>query len=130
MRLLLRCLLSAFYVTAGIVHLRSPDPFLLIIPDFVPHPREVVLVTGMLELLGALGLFLPRIDKLAGAMLALYAVCVFPANIKHAIEGIDVPGLPSGLWYHAPRFLLQPLLVWTALFCVRLVDWPFRARHD
>ena len=127
-RFVLRCLLAVFYAAAGIVHLRSPDAFLPITPGFVPYPRDVILLTGFCELAGAAGLFIPKVTKLAGAMLALYAVCVFPANVKHALEGIDVPGLPSSWWYHGPRFLLQPLLVWAALASVSLIDWPFRAR--
>ena len=41
--------------------------------------------------------------RLAGVMLALYAVGVFPANIKHAIEGVDLPPAPNSWWYHGPR---------------------------
>jgi uncharacterized membrane protein len=66
------------------------------------------------------------VRKLAGIMLALYAVCVFPANIKHALYDIQVPGLPSSWWYHAPRLLMQPVLVWWALFCSGAIDWPRR----
>ena len=62
-------------------------------------------------------------------MLALYAVCVFPANIKHAFEGIDVPQLPHSWWYHGPRLLAQPVLVWWALFAAGVTDWPFGRRH-
>ena len=52
-------------------------------------------------------------------MLALYAVCVFPANIKHAIDDLSSgTGLP--IWYHAPRLLLQPLIVWWALWASKL----------
>jgi hypothetical protein len=55
------------------------------------------------------------VDALAsmvgGVMLALYAVCVFPANIKHAIDSVQLPQLPTSWWYHAPRLALQPVLV-------------------
>jgi uncharacterized membrane protein len=61
-------------------------------------------------------------------MLALYAICVFPANIKHAFYGVDVPQLPSSWWYHGPRLLAQPVLVWWALYAGGVVDWPFRRR--
>ena len=62
----------------------------------------------------------------ASMMLAIYAVCVFPANIKHAIEGIQLPGLTTSWLYHAPRLALQPVIVWWALYCGHVVDWPFR----
>jgi uncharacterized membrane protein len=118
--------MAAFYVVAGVVHLAAPDKFLPIVPDFVPLPREVVLATGVLEIAGSLALLTTRLRLLAGVMLALYAVCVFPANIKHAIDGIHVPPIPDSWWYHGPRLLMQPVLVWWALFCAEVIDWPWR----
>jgi uncharacterized membrane protein len=113
---LARTLMAIFYVIAGIVHLAWPAPFLLIMPEMVPFPGAVVFVTGVLEIAGAIGLLLPRWRRLAGLMLATYAVCVFPANIRHAFSGLDIAGWPLGLWYHGPRLALQPVLVWWALW--------------
>lgn len=128
-RIVMCWLMAAFYAAAGVVHLRTPDAFMPIMPGWVPFPREVVLVTGVAELLGAIGLLTPRLRKAAGIGLALYALCVFPANIKHAVEEIVIPGLPTGWWYHAPRLALQPVLIWWALFCSGLLDWPFRRQQ-
>jgi len=114
--------MATFYLVAGIVHLVAPDKFLPIVPEFVPIPRIVVLATGMCEIVGALALLNTRLRWLAGLMLALYAVFVFPANIKHAVEGIH---LPPVWWYHGPRLLMQPVLVWWALFCAGVIDWPW-----
>ena len=127
-RAILRWLLAAAYLFVGIAHLRSPGFFLPIMPGWVPFPRETILITGMCEILGAFALLSPRLRHAAGCMLALYAVCVFPANIKHAID--DLSGVHAGLgWgYHGPRLLLQPVLVWWALFAGNVVDWPFRER--
>lgn len=123
-RTAIRLAFVVFYGAAGLLHLVSPEAFLPIMPVGVPWPREVVLATGVCELLGAAGLLVPRLRRLSGLMLALYAVCVFPANIRHAVEGIPVTGLPSGWWYHAPRLALQPLLVWGTLFATGLAPWP------
>jgi hypothetical protein len=32
--------------------------------------------------------------------------------------------------YHGPRLAFQPVLMWWALFCAGVIDWPFRARAD
>jgi len=125
-RTAMRWLMALFYFAAGVVHLAATDAFLPIIPDWVPFPREVVLVTGVCEIAGALALLSTGLRKLAGIMLALYALCVFPANIKHAFEAIPVPGLPSSWWYHGPRLIAQPILVWWALFASGTTDWPWR----
>jgi len=112
MRALMRWMLAIFYAGAGLLHIFAPDGFLPIIPDFVPFPRAVVIVTGFCEVAGAVALIGVRLRRLAGLMLALYAICVVPANIKHAFAGVHVPGLPDSWWYHGPRLALQPVLVW------------------
>ena len=117
--------MAAFYAGAGILHLTVPDKFLPIVPNWVPFPTAVILITGICELAGSLALLTRPLRRLAGVMLAAYAVCVFPANIKHAIDGIDLPPIPNSWWYHTPRLALQPLLVWAALFCSGVIDWPF-----
>ena len=57
----------------------------------------------------------PATRRLAGIMLAIYFVCVFPANIKNAVEGLSVDGLPSAQWYYWLRLLFQPVAIWWAL---------------
>ena len=127
-RVAMRVVLSLFYLAAGCVHLASPSIFMPVMPDWVPFPRETILITGLCELAGAAGLLIRPTRRWAGAMLALYAVCVFTVNIKHAMLGLPIPGLPSGWWYHGPRLALQPVLVWWALFAGGVTDWPFRRK--
>jgi len=124
----MRWSLIALYGGIGLVHLAATDTFLPIVPDWVPAPRLVVIATGLCEIAGALALATRRWRRWAGAMLALYAVCVFPANVKQAVEHIPVPPIPDTWWYHGPRLAFQPVLVWWALYAVHLVDRPFR-RH-
>ena len=124
----MRWVLALFYGIAGVLHLRTPEAFLPIVPSWVPFTYDVVVITGVLELAGAAALLVPRLRWIAGVMLALYAVAVFPANIKHAVDNVQVPGLPSSWWYHGPRFLLQPVLCWWALFSASVIDWPARTR--
>lgn len=128
LRAVLRWGLALAYAGVGLVHLVTPEMLLPIVPGWVPFPRPVILLTGLCEIAGALGLLLPRTRRLAGTMLALYAVCVFPANIKHAVEGVDLPPLPTSWWYHGPRLAFQPAFVWWALFAAGVVDWPLTRR--
>ena len=122
------CLLAAFYIGFGVLHTVAPEVFLPIMPSWVPLPREVILFTGACELLGGVGLLIPRLRWFSGLMLAIYAVCVFPANIHHALDRVTVPGLSSSWWYHAPRLAFQPVMVWLALYAGHVIDWPFRRR--
>ena len=125
-RSVMRWIMAAFYSLAGVGHVLRPDAFLPIVPDWVPFGREVILATGVCELAGAAALLTSRLRWIAGVMLALYALCVWPANIKHAIDGIHLPPIPDSWWYHGPRLAFQPVLIWWALFCSGAIDWPWR----
>src|SRR5258708_4951034 len=70
----MRWLMASFYLLAGIAHLTLTDKFLLIVPDWVPFPRAVVLVTGVCEIAGSIALLSMRLRRLAGITLALYAI--------------------------------------------------------
>ncbi len=127
----LRLGLIGLYGFIGVVHLAAPESFLPIMPAWVPEPRSVVLGTGLCEIAAAFALMLPwpALHRAAGIGLALYAVCVFPANLKHAVEGISVPPIPDTWWYHGPRLAFQPVMVWWALYATRVIDWPFRSKR-
>lgn len=129
----LRWLLAAFYAFAGYQHLAHPEPFLTIVPPQVPAPDVVVFWTGVAEILGAAGLvqpWSPRLRRTAAIGLALYAVCVFPANINHFAMDMARPDQGWGLAYHIPRMFAQPLLVWLALWAGGVTDWPLRRRRS
>ena len=128
-RLVLRWVLGLFYLAAGVIHLRSPRDFIAITPHWVPDIPLVIALTGMAEIAGALALLLvPRLRRAAGIGLALYAVGVFPANINQAIYDIPIGGHHLDWWYHGPRLLFQPVLVWWALWVGEVIEWPFARR--
>ncbi len=119
-------IMAIIYLLAGIAHIRSPEGFLAITPSWVPYPEHVIYWTGIAEILGAIGLFIPKVRKFAGIGLALYALCVFPANIHHAINNIAVNGETLSWWYHGPRLAFQPIAIWWALWVSETIEWPFR----
>ena len=130
-RTALRWLLGIFYLLAGLAHLADPRPFLAITPEWVPAPEAVVFWTGIAELLGAAGLLQPvslLLRKTAAIGLALYAVCVFPANINHFAIDMARPDGGLGLLYHLPRMVAQPLIIWLSLWVRGVTDWPWRRR--
>lgn len=124
----LRWLLALAYGYAGYLHLVRPAAFLAITPPWVPQPELVVAATGVAELLGAIGLLIPATRKVAGWGLALYALCVWPANIHHAFANIAIGGETLSWWYHGPRLALQPVIIWWALWSSGAVVWPFGER--
>ena len=117
---------------AGIAHIADPAPFLAITPYWVPWPEHVVFWTGVAELAGAAALVQPwssPLRRAAAIGLALYAVCVFPANINHfAMDMAQSDENALGLVYHVPRMIAQPVLVWLALWTGGVIDWPMKRR--
>ncbi len=128
-RALFRYILAAIYAPFGVLHMCAPDAFLPIMPPQIPYPHAVVVLTGACEVAGAVGLLVPATRKAAGVALALYAACVYPANIYHALAHRHVPPLPDSWWYHGPRLAFQPVLIWWALFAGEVVDRPWRRPH-
>ncbi|WP_242129191.1 DoxX family protein [Sphingobium sp. Sx8-8] len=126
-RRIARIAMAVIYAIAGVAHLTRPGGFVAITPDWVPAPEMVVALTGMAEIAGAAGLMLPPLRKAAGMGLALYALCVWPANFHHAMSDIPLNGVRLSWWYHGPRLALQPVVIWWALWAGGVTDWPFRS---
>lgn len=117
----LRLGLAAALMFFGVDHSLSVGRYVPMIEGFVPFAEQVVLMTGACEIAGAIGLLVPATRRLAGIMLAIYFICVFPANIANAVNGLAVDGLPSSGWYYWVRLVFQPLYVWLALFAAGIV---------
>ena len=97
----------------------------------MPWPEAVIFWTGIAEILGAIGLLIPAsafgwARPVAGMGLALYALCVFPANINHAVNDIAIDGRDLDWLYHGPRLAFQPIAIWWALYAGGVINWPFR----
>jgi uncharacterized membrane protein len=77
---------------------RRPD-MVRMVPPTLPRPDLLVTVTGLLEILGAIGLFVPSTARAACICLAFLLVVLFPANIHAARQNLTfagrrVPSLP------------------------------------
>ena len=128
-RAIMRWILAAIYFAAGVMHLAVPDKLLLITPSWVPFAPQVIFFTGVFELVASIALITRPFRFWAGIALAVYAVCVWPANFKQAIYGIELPYIPNSWFYHGPRLAFQPIIVWWALYCANVINWPWRKRN-
>ena len=64
------------------------------VPSVFPRPDLLVTATGVLEVLGAIGLLVPATKSLAGIGLILLLVAMFPANVAAAREQVPLRGKP------------------------------------
>src|SRR3954462_9580225 len=120
----MRWVLAAFYSAAGVAHILAPDKLLAITPSWVPFAPQVIFLTGLFEFAASAALLTTRFRQWAGIAMALYALCVWPANFKHAVDGIALPYIGTSWLYHGPRLALQPVIIWWALYCAGVIDWP------
>jgi uncharacterized membrane protein len=125
-RAAMRWMLAVLYISAGIAHLWAPDQLLAITPSWVPLAPQVIFFTGLFELAASGALLTRPLRRWAGITMAIYALCVWPANFKHALEGIDLRYVSSSWLYHGPRLAFQPVIMWWALYCAGVTDWPWR----
>ena len=107
------------FVIASVPHFTSPERYLPMMPPFVPAPLAMIYVSGAAELLGGLGMLIPRTARLAAWFLAALLVAIFPANMYVAISGVNAAGLPSSPWYTWSRLPFQLVFVWWVLASVR-----------
>jgi uncharacterized membrane protein len=107
-------LATLLLVTASAHFNRMQEDLIRMVPGWVPRPRLVYL-TGVCEILGAIGILLPSTRRLAGLALILFLVAVFPANVKAARERLPLAGRPATpLWQRLPmQLLLIGLLGWS-----------------
>ncbi len=115
----LRAVLASIMVGIGVLHFLMPGPFVQIVPARLPAPLVLVLVSGFVEVLGGVGLLVPRVRRAASFGLVLLYLAVFPANINMALHPeISAPyGLPGwSLWARLP---LQAVFIAWALWVGR-----------
>ena len=102
------CCVFLWFLVGGLAHFLLTDSEMRIVPPYVPWPRFVVLVTGVFELAGALGLLVRAVRPVAGGGLFLLTLAVTPANIymlQHA-QDFAVP-----LWALILRLPVQVALL-------------------
>lgn len=105
LKTVLRLVLAVAMIAVGVAHFVSPAGFVRIVPAFLPAPLALVLISGAAEILGGLGLLVPRTRRLAAwGLIALY-IAVFPANVNmlvHEISLGEAPVSPLVLWLRLP----------------------------
>ena len=112
-------LAAIFYVVAGALHFLKPEPYLRIMPPYIPWHVAMVRVSGVFEILGGLGLLVSEARRSAAWGLIALLIAVFPANTymaTHPIEAGAVSIAPVLRWARLP---LQLLLVWWLLWCTK-----------
>lgn len=109
-----RISLSLLFAFTALGHFIRTEEMAAMLPPVVSHSLEIIYVTGVFELLGAIGIWIPRLRRLTGLCLILMLVCVFPANIYSAIMRVNFGGHALGPTYLLMRLPFQLFVIgWT-----------------
>lgn len=100
------------FAAAGVGHFFLDSFFIMGMPQWVPFRAAIVYISGIVEILLALGLVVKQTRAKAGILIASFLVLVFPVNIYMAMtpENYDLPS--AALWIRLP---LQIVLIWWVL---------------
>lgn len=107
----LRVVLALAMVAIGVMHFVAPEPFIKIVPAWLPAARALVLVSGFFEIAGGVGLLIPRTRRLASLGLVALYLAVFPANINMAVNHIQLGDAPMPAWAPWVRLPFQLLFI-------------------
>lgn len=112
-------LAAIFYVVAGTLHFIKTDAYLRIMPPYIPWHLAMVRISGVLEILGGLGLLLSRTRRAAAWGLVALLIAVFPANIYMATNPVDAGAESVAPVLRWARLPLQLVFIWWLLWCTR-----------
>jgi uncharacterized membrane protein len=110
-RLVLKYVLGALFVVAGMNHFRSPAVYVGIMPPYLPLHLALVYLSGVFEIAFGILLLVPATTRLAAWGLMLLLLAIFPANVHMAMHPELYPGISAALlWARLP--LQGVLLAW------------------
>jgi uncharacterized membrane protein len=112
-----------WFMGGGIMHFVNPDFFVAIMPPYIGYHWEIVYISGVFEILGAIGILIPALRQWAGNGLMLLVVCVSPANIHMWLHPELFPEVPPA--FLSIRLVVQVALLALIWWCTRM---PARAR--
>ena len=110
--------MSIMLLFTAIGHFKFPKGMTMMMPDVVPFKKELVLLTGFIEIAAAIGLMFPAMRHVTSILLIIFFICILPANINAAIKKIDYEkGTYDGkginyLWFRVPLQVFFILWTW------------------
>jgi uncharacterized membrane protein len=101
-------LVFLWFLFGGVAHFSLTEVEMRIVPPAIPWPRAAVLVSGVFELLGAVGILIPMTRRAAGIGLFLLTIAVTPANV-YMLQHSELFNVPR--WALIVRLPFQAVLL-------------------
>lgn len=111
------CIVFLWFMLGGVAHFTNTDFFVAIMPPWIGFHREIVYISGVFEILGALGILLPATRQWAGNGLIALVICVTPANVHMWLNPELFPDVPEA--FLTIRLIVQAALLVLIWWCTR-----------
>jgi uncharacterized membrane protein len=112
----LRWVMGALYVAAGVNHFVSTSFYVQIMPPWIPWHLALVYASGVAEIALGLGVLAERTRRVAAWGLVALLIAVFPANLHMALNDVHIDGAPAApawaLWLRLPLQVVLILWAW------------------
>ncbi len=115
-KLISKYLLAMFMIVAGTMHFVNTEFFLKIVPPYLPIHQELVLVSGVCEILLGVLLLIPQSSRMAAWGIIALLIAVFPANV-YLYQHQEI--LPASPLVHLLRLPLQGVFILWAYWHTR-----------
>ena len=109
-KLAARVFVTIWFAIGGVMHFANPEPFLRIMPPYIPYHLACVYISGAFELLGVIGLWVKPLRSLAGYGLMALTEVVTLANVHMYQHPELFHSIPE--WLLLARFPVQAALIW------------------
>ncbi len=97
-------------------------------PPYLPFHLELIYISGFFEILGGIGLLVPRVRTLAGYGLILLLALIFPANIYMLFNNVEQEGWTLFSFLLVLRLPLQLIFISWVRWCTKEIQT--QARSD
>jgi len=113
--------MAILLIIAGIAHFVKTDLMIEMMPEIVPFKKEIVYLTGILEIMASIGLLTQKFSRMTSIMLIVFFLAILPANVIGSIKEVELGGMEKGINYLFFRIPLQLLfIIWTYYFGIRI----------
>ena len=119
-----RVAMSLMLAFTALGHFKFADGMAMMLPSFIPARKQIVLATGVIEILAAIGLLVSSTINITGILLIIFFVLILPANIYAAIKKVNLEKADNTgnginyLWFRIPEQIF--FIAWVYLFHINI----------
>lgn len=121
-----RIAMSIMLLFTAIGHFAFTKGMSMMIPKIIPFKESIIYLTGIFEILLALGLIIPKFQIVSGWTLIVFLLLMLPANIYASLNHVNYQkGTFDGngliyLWFRIPLQFL--FIIWAYISAIRIFE--------